>query len=205
MINRVILILTLLTVTACATVRDSKSTTFASDYPLAIIQDGNRTEINDSDTTISIDKKAFTLEFLCRKYDPENKLFYATGIAATQDVEEYKKVSVGPIAKDNKLFGYATGKSGYDDHEYETMYVDNRGHHYIFYSNEDRKRATLVEEIVDDYVRVSWTVNSFTINGVETPLDSTTIDQLYLLHYRDANLNDTIESGELTKLKILLN
>ncbi|MCH2225712.1 MAG: hypothetical protein MK066_13150 [Crocinitomicaceae bacterium] len=202
MIKYSIFSIALITFLACATIKKNGTANIISSNPLTINQGENRIEIKNRDTIISLNREAFTLEFECPKYDRENKLFFSTRIASTIDKEEYDKVKSGPLAKDHPFFGFATGKSGGGDKEYETMYIDNNGHHYIFYSAEDHKRATLVEELNDKNVRLKWTINSFTINGVTTPIDSTNLNQFYMMYYQDLNLNDTIDSGELTKVQM---
>lgn len=199
-----IISLALFVLIGCATLKDSDSVNVDNLFSLTVVQGTSRIEINNSDTTISINKEPLTLEFVCHKYDEDHKLFYSAKIAATTDKAEFDKVDIGPLPKDHPFFGYATGKSGGRAEEYETMYIDNNGHHYIIYSSEDEKRATLLKKLDDEYLRLSWTINSFTENGTTTPIDSTTIEQLYMLYFQDLNLNDTIESGELKKLRIMI-
>ena len=78
---------------------------------LTVVQGDKRIIIAALDTTISIAREAFTLEFICQKYDGDNDLFHATRIAATQDPEAVNTIMYGPIPSDQPFFGEATGMS----------------------------------------------------------------------------------------------
>jgi hypothetical protein len=184
---------------ACASMKEPKKA-YESGPVLTFIQGDQRINIPCSDTTLTLKKAPLTLEFTSARYDQERDLFYATRIAATRDKKEFDRFKNGPIAEDNTFFGVATGKSCAEDVEYETLYLDNNGHHYIFYSAEDHKRATLIEELADQQVRLQWTIRSVTEDGKEFPLESCSSEEVYLLFFQDRNLNKVIEDGELKKI-----
>lgn len=153
--------------------------------------------------SIMIDRKPFSIRFFNKRYNRDNKDFYAARIAAFIDDTEFSKIQVGKEIETLSPFLSGTGLAGYEDKQYEFLYFLDYAHQYTFYHNEDDKRLTLIEAF-NGYLKLAFDIKGFYFSDVENyPIVSSQIPEIYFVLLIDRNLNNVIDEGELNKFKII--
>ena len=166
--------------------------------PITVIQDGKEMTQSGLDQVYSVDRKPFAIRFQNRAYNAESGDWYAAQIALLSRSEELLKAK--PLMNKNDViyFGPGTGMASHRSGMYEVMFMNDEGHHYLFYSNEDEKRVNLVKKSGEELLL------EFEVNGIHSDdgnLSFADIEEsnLYMAILVDRNLNGTIDEGELVR------
>ncbi len=86
------------------------------------------------------------------------------------------------------------------------MYIINEGHHYLFYSDDDDSRLTLIDEDENSIIDTSWNIDKLqmydtdTFEFTEYSFDELPLEDIYLVAISDLNNNEIIDEGECIKL-----
>ncbi|MCC5920805.1 MAG: hypothetical protein LAT68_06680 [Cyclobacteriaceae bacterium] len=168
---------------------------------LTLFQNGNKTTIDQASKTIGIERDEFSLRFYNKKYDTENKMFYAARIAAFTDISEFDKIKLGMLKSEIPYFKTGSGMAPDRSGMYEALILKNSGHHYLPYENSESKRVNFLNE-VNDLARLEFEIKSIYHENVEVKMANTTLNEFYLVFLIDKNLNGIIEEGEMNKITI---
>lgn len=172
---------------------------------ISIFQDNKEIFISGADTSITIDKKDFSIRFCNKEYDGKNKKHYSTRVAAFLKSNNLNTVKIGQKLNESANFnpgtGYASGQKGTYEHLYVESEIDDYGHHYLCYEKED-KRVKIVEKLEDGFYRFSFDVNTISCEGKVTSIEKTIFKTIYLIVLSDLNLNGIVDKHELTKITL---
>lgn len=170
---------------------------------LSVYQNNKNHPVKKLSKTIKLDKTPFSLRFYNKKYDLENKKFYAAQIAAFMDKSEFDKVNVGLAKTELPCFSPGSGLAASRNGKYESLYFDNEGHHYAYYKNSESKRLRLLKNS-GNLLQLEFDINSMVYNNKRVNITQTDLKEFYLAFVIDKNLNGIIDKGELNKLTIKL-
>jgi len=164
-----------------------------------LLQNGQTMKVQENDQK-TIAKAPFSLRFYGKRYTDDD--FKAILVAAISDATTFDKVSVGMHQNEFANFGPATGLAG-TPLGYDALFINDYGHHYLFYKNEQEHRLELLKK---DGVNMffEFHIPKFFIDDTFYDIADTPISTLYLVIFNDRNGDEIMDAGELTKLKLHL-
>lgn len=179
----------------------NKAPKIDAEIGFVFLQDDEWTELSENEMELTVRKKAFDFQFLVEQYNADTKHFHAIQLAASKDKDSQYKANIGMNVNEVDFFSPGTGLSAGREEGYQHLFLNNDGHHYLFYESENNKRVNLVGKH-DNLLRVNFGVNSFYIDGRTELIKDTEIDKIYLTILYDRNKNQIIEKNELRKVTL---
>lgn len=173
-----------------------RTQTQTSDFAVRVFQNGREIKTN-SDGTAYLDRDAFSLKF----YMPLEGIIQ---LAALDDRSYFDLAEEGTKLEDIPYFVPGSGLA--TDGLYDSMYIINEGHHYLFYSDDDDSRLTLIDEDENSIIDTSWDIEKLqmydtdTFEFTEYSFDELPLEDVYLVAISDLNNNEIIDEGECIKL-----
>lgn len=195
------IIIVALLIQSCRSSKTSIAKTQVSTDEVSLFQNGNETLLNELAQTVEVDRRAFSLRFYNKKYNPKAKEFYSAQIAAFLDKADLDKVKIGMLKEDMSCFKPGTGMAPSRSGKYESLFLTKNAHHYTFYENSESKRLNLLGEF-GAYAKLEFEVTGLHYDSKEVKMKNTDINEFYLALLIDKNLNGQIDDGELRKLTI---
>lgn len=186
---------------ACKTVQATKSTSENFPTQLTVFQNGIEYPINNFEETIELSKEVFSLRFNNKKYDSENKKFYAAQIAAFTDKSEFDKLKTGVSKSEFHCFEPGSGMAPNKSNKYESLIFNNAAHHYTYYESPESARLNLLKD-AGEILWLEFEINVLYYNNKSVKMTETDLKQFYIAVLIDKNLNEIIDEGELNKLTI---
>ncbi len=168
------------------------------------ILQGNKTyDLINQEENITLKKEKFSIQFNVKKYD-ENNEFKAIKIAAVPDESIFNSIEQG-INCETSVFCSGRSMAGYRNKSYPSLVI-NDAFHYIYYENEDSRRADLLGIRDDGTVDLEWKIDKVTFadGKLDYKLSDIPVNYLYLIAFIDKNMNGITDAGEFTKIKITL-
>jgi hypothetical protein len=173
------------------------------DVAFFVFQDDREILINNDAEAVELERAEFSLRFYNKRYNPEEKGFYSTQIAAFLNKSELDKIKFGMSKSELAFFepgsGMAPAKSG----KYEMLIFKSSGHHYTFYEDSESKRLKLLDES-GELLKLEFEIAALYLNGEEVQMEDTNLSEFYTAVLIDRNLNGIIDKGELLKLTVQL-
>jgi len=166
---------------------------------LIFVQKGKKQVVRDSLSVIQLDRSPFSIQFNGKKYDSEH--FYATQIAVVSSQAAIFQARIGQKTEAIPYFEPGTGMAPNQNNMYNTMIVSDLAHHYLFYENETEKRAYLVSQ-KEASLQLEWKIQNCYYEGKDYTFEELPAKSLYLILFSDQNLDETINKGELTIVKM---
>jgi len=151
--------------------------------------------------SITIDRKPFSIRYFSKRYDGDNNKFYSAKIAVLDRAPDPDSLKIGTSANDIPFFEPGTGMAPGANEMYDTMFVNNEGHHYLTYESDTAKRVYLVLEEKGD-LELEWKISAVNYQGTSAPLSELKLDHVYFVIFIDRNLNQKVDPGELTIVKV---
>lgn len=153
---------------------------------------------------ITIAREKFAIRFFNKKYNAENKEYYAARIVALLKTSELDVIKTGMRLANMPRFSEGTAMAGKIG-GYENLIFSNDGHHYLYYENAINRRLNLVKE-GDLYQKLGFEIRGFLFyeNGTKIPISESKLNEFYLAILIDRNLNGIIDDGELRKVTVIL-
>ncbi|MBB4119969.1 hypothetical protein GGR32_002281 [Mesonia hippocampi] len=192
------LIIAIISAQACKAIKQDSDA-----IQLSIFQNGKEIPVNKPEKTVHLKKSPFSLRFFNRKYDLDNKKFYAAQIAAFTNKAEFDKITIGSSKADLAYFKPGSGMATHENSMYEALFVDKIGHHYTFYQNTNNRRLNLLDD-TGELPKFEFEINALHYNHTRVNISDSNINKLYIAFLIDKNLNGIIDKGELHKLIIKL-
>ena len=156
--------------------------------------------IKENDT-ITLDRDEFHIRYHAKKFDPNKKKPYALRIALMQHPDN--KIHPGTNVETVDYFRLGTGMANSDNTE---LIIADAGNNYIFYQNENEKRADLLSQNGDDLLLdidvKSLYVPISNLDSKSVELKDTHMKDLWFVIWYDADLNNKIDKGELKKVHL---
>ncbi len=165
---------------------------------VTISQQGVTHALLDENVDITLEKKKFEIRFMLRPYNEKENNVLRVAASATNEI--FEKIHRGDKINDVEFFAPGTGMAA-DDGGYTSIFIDDKAHHYLYYSNEEDRRAKLIFR-QNDLLLLEWQVSSFTMGRKESPFEKSGLQRFYLVIVNDINNNNTIDPGELNKVVI---
>ncbi|MDF2987998.1 MAG: hypothetical protein K0R50_3508 [Eubacterium sp.] len=167
-----------------------------------VFQDGKEVKADSSDNLVHLERDTFSLRF---KMPIESTV----QVAALDNQFDYDFAEKGMHLEDILYFTPGTGIA--TDGSYPSMYLNNEGHHYMFYSDDNDSRLTLISEDEDSIIDADWQINSLLIYDSESYEYSEysfwdfPLDNIYIIVINDIDSDNIIDEGEYSKLVVTFN
>jgi len=163
------------------------------------VQKGKKKLVKANDQ-LTVAKAPFSLQFHGKRY-AENE-YNPIRIAALSNQSVYDKVAVGQEKNALANFGPATGLAGAKQ-GYSALFINDYGHHYLYYENEQHRRLKLLNDY-GDHLFFEFPISKFFIDEMFYDIEKAPISTLYLVIFIDRNSDEIMDAGELTKLVLQL-
>ncbi len=166
-----------------------------SDFGVRVIQNGREIKVSN-DGTAYLDRNAFSLKF-CMPLEGIIQL------AALDNSSYYDLAEEGTRLEDIPYFEPGTGMA--TDGVYDSMNIINEGHLYLFYSDDDDNRLTVIGEDENSIINVLWNIDKLQVYDSEAfefteySFDEFPLEDIYLVAISDLNNNEVIDEGEFIK------
>lgn len=188
---------------SCGVSKKSTGADHKSYEAVYLFQDGKEQRVY-SNSVVTVNRDKFSIRFFNQKYDAQGREYHAAKIAAFLDPEELNKIEVGMDTRDLPCFEPGSGIAAYFDRQYECLFFNHAGHHYVYYEDAEHRRLDLIQE-GEVYHKLEFQVDELWFNRTkESSMKETDLSEFYLAILIDRNLDEIIDPGELTKLTIKL-
>ncbi len=164
---------------------------------VTFIQGDSTYVVNAFSDTIEMERKPFSIRYFGKRYNAEQKKFYAASIAVLGSLKDIGLLTVGMSTSKTAYFepgsGFAAGNNGYDD----TLLVTATGHYYLFYETETDKRVNLISKKAN-ILELEWNISGFDLSETtDRSFSRMKKSTLYFAILFDRNLDEIIDEGEL--------
>ena len=147
--------------------------------------------------TIEIERKPFSIRYFGKRYNPEQKLFYAAQIAVLDNRKDIGVLTVGMSAENTTYFEPGSGMAQNENCNDYIMAVNESGHHYLIYENESHRRVDLISKKAN-ILELQWNVSGVNFRQTkDLSFSEMKKSTLYFVIFLDRNLDDIIDEGEL--------
>lgn len=176
-----------------------------NNFELKIQQGENEIEINSSQQSVELLKEKFSVYFNIKKDDAVAQNYHAARLVADIDPDIFSQFESNKSFNEIPALADGTSMAGPKDGQYECIFFDDQAHHYIFYNNEDEKRAELISKQENGIVRLGFDIENYCMQDFEVNIENSNFEKLYFVFLIDENLNEKVEEGEFVKLVVKLN
>mgnify|MGYP000878652078 FL=1 len=152
--------------------------------------------------SLYLDRDSFAIEFETKKYDEQQKKRYATRIAAVTDQALVSLLKPGQKLANIPFFSEGTGLAA-EEFGYGNLFIDNEGHHYITYTDEQNRRADLVS-VNGELLKLRWHIPLAYYQDKDIEFSKLPLVNFSLVIFNDTNLNKTVDEGEFLVLFVAL-
>ncbi len=171
------------------------------DTKVEIYQNGKKIEIQNQIAVI--EKKPFEIRFRCKKYQHrfvKHNVEAALGAFLSKKIID--SIRVGDMMQATTCFGQykilAIDQSGH----YESLRFSDEGYHSLMYNSQSDRRSNLLEPLENGIYALEFPITQLYLEK-EHQIEKTNLNIFYIALLIDKNLNQKIDSTELTKLQIL--
>jgi len=159
---------------------------------------GDSTYVVSADRdTIEIDRKPFSIRYFGKRYNPDQRQFYAAQIAVLDNRKDIGVLTVGMSRENTTYFEPGTGMAPGYNGKYDTLLVSDKGHHYLLYESENEHRVGLISKKAN-ILELEWKISGVNFNQTKDlsfrEMKKTT---LYFIILFDRNMDGIIDEGEL--------
>ncbi len=179
----------------------SQSTQDLTTLGLKIMQDGKEYAILSTEQNIKLAKDKFEIIFNLKKDDDIAEKYFAARIVADIDSDIFKQFEPKKKFEEVPSLVAGTSMAGPKDAPYNCIFFDDQAHHYIFYNNEDEKRANLISK-ENNLLQLGFDIENYCMQDFEINISNSNFEAIYMVFFIDKNLNEIVEEGEYAKLKI---
>ncbi|MDN6281056.1 MAG: hypothetical protein L0J45_08630 [Psychroflexus sp.] len=185
---------------SCHVLESNKSVSSNQFDKISLHQYGEKIMVED---VITIAPDEFSFQFYNKMYKTETQEFYAIQLASFLDVKALEKVKIGQTTAEVPFFEPGSGMAPHASGQYDALFLDRFGHHYLFYEDADKRRLDLIQT-QGEQLQLEFVINALSHDGKEEQLSETDVEKFYIVIFIDRNLNKTIDERELYKLAIQL-
>ena len=147
--------------------------------------------------TIEIERKPFSIRYFGKRYNTEQRLFYAAQIAVLDNRKDIGVLSVGMSAENTTYFEPGSGMAQNENCNDYIMAVNESGHHYLIYENESHRRVDLISKKAN-ILELQWNISGVNFRQTkDLSFSEMKKSTLYFVIFLDRNLDDIIDEGEL--------
>ena len=171
------------------------------DNSIKIIQNNLIEVVASENATIKLNKSPFQLQFDNKFYNSKKEHHNATQIAFLNPNEESVMIEEGMPLSLIPYFESGSGFSADEDGGYSTVIINNYGHHYLYYENEQDHRIDLVSKN-KGIGTFQWNIDRFYYNDRDMPITKFPLQKLKMVVVTDFNQNNKIDENELRIITI---
>lgn len=147
--------------------------------------------------TIEIDRKPFSIRYFGKRYNPEQKQFYAAQIAVLDNRKDIGVLTVGMSTENIAYFEPGSGMAQNENCNDYIMAVNESGHHYLIYENESHRRVDLIAKKAN-ILELQWNVSGVNFRQTkDLSFSEMKKSTLYFVIFLDRNSDDIFDEGEL--------
>jgi hypothetical protein len=147
--------------------------------------------------TIEIDRKPFSIRYFGKRYNPEQKQFYAAQIAVLDNRKDIGALTVGMSTENIAYFEPGSGMAQNENCNDYIMAVNESGHHYLIYENESHRRVDLISKKAN-ILELQWNVSGVNFRQTkDLSFSEMKKSTLYFVIFLDRNSDDIFDEGEL--------
>ncbi|MEY4542230.1 MAG: hypothetical protein RLZZ382_2143 [Bacteroidota bacterium] len=147
--------------------------------------------------TIEIDRKPFSIRYFGKRYNPEQKQFYAAQIAVLDNRKDIGVLTVGMSTENIAYFEPGSGMAQNENCNDYIMAVNESGHHYLIYENESHRRVDLISKKAN-ILELQWNVSGVNFRQTkDLSFSEMKKSTLYFVIFLDRNSDDIFDEGEL--------
>jgi len=168
---------------------------------LKIMQNGKEFAIESAEQNIILAKNKFEVIFNLKRDDDIAQRYHAARIIADIDPDIFNQFEAEKKFEEIPSLAAGTSMAGPKDSPYNCIFFDDQAHHYIFYSNEEEKRANLIAK-ENEVLKLSFDIENYCMQDFEINIKNSNFEEIYMVFLIDKNLNEIVEDGEFVKLKI---
>lgn len=184
---------------SCASKRSTSS--FQGECFVVISQSGKAQKLSDGSKTIELQRKNFNLRWWDGPYSFEDNLLNTIQIAVDTSMALFNGIKPGVRIDETACFALGSGLAGQGSKPYESIFLSSDSHHYIFFENDEKRRANVITQAGDLY-HLEWPIEKLFINEKERSISEFTGDHLYFVIFQNHNQNQVIDNNELLLLTI---
>ena len=164
---------------------------------VTFIQGDSFYAVSAESDTIELERKPFSIRYFGKRYNPDQRQFYAASIAVLENTKDIGHLTVGMSTSKTTYLepgsGMAAASNGYGD----TLLVTATGHYYLFYESESEKRVNLISKKAN-ILELEWNISGFNFNQTKNlSFNEMKNSTLYFVILLDRNLDEIIDEGEL--------
>lgn len=164
---------------------------------VTFIQGDSFYAVSAESDTIELERKPFSIRYFGKRYNPDQRQFYAASIAVLENTKDIGHLTVGISTSKTTYLepgsGMAAASNGYGD----TLLVTATGHYYLFYESESKKRVSLISKKAN-ILELEWNILGFDMSETtDRSFRRMKKSTLYFVIFFDRNIDEIIDEGEL--------
>ena len=147
--------------------------------------------------TIELERKPFSIRYFGKRYNAEQRKFYAASIAVLENIKDIGHLTVGMSTSKTTYLEPGSGMAAASDGYGDTLLVTATGHYYLFYETESEKRVNLISKKAN-ILELEWNISGFDLSETtDRSFSRMKKSTLYFVIFFDRNSDEIIDEGEL--------
>lgn len=199
--QNVSLFLFLLAILLIACGPTKKTTAYEGECFIVVSQSGKPQKLSDGSKTIELQRKNFDIRWWDGAYAFEDKQLNTIQIAVDTSSSIFSGIKPGVLVDDVPCFAPGSGVAGPQAKPYESVIPGSDSHHYIFFENDENRRANVISQSGNVY-HLEWPIQNIYLNEKDISISDFKGENLYLVVFQNHNMNDVIDHNELLLLTI---
>lgn len=164
---------------------------------VAFVQGDSIYVVSAESDTIELERKPFSIRYFGKRYNPDQRQFYVAQIAVLDNRKDIGVLTVGMSRENTTYFEPGSGMAPGYNGKYDTLFVTDKGHHYLLYESENDHRVGLISKKAN-ILELEWKISGVNFNQTKNlSFNEMKNSTLYFVILLDRNLDGVIDEGEL--------
>lgn len=153
--------------------------------------------VSSESDSIELERKPFSIRYFGKRYNPDQRQFYVAQIAVLDNRKDIGVLTVGMSRENTTYFEPGSGMAPGYNGKYDTLFVSDKGHHYLLYESENDHRVGLISKKAN-ILELEWKISGVNFNQTKNlSFNEMKNSTLYFVILLDRNLDGVIDEGEL--------
>ena len=167
-----------------------------------LITQGEQTYlVHKSTQEITLNREAFSIEYLNKQYGEEKGQFYAAQVLVTEDMSMEENNYQSKSFDEIPFLSLGTGMAAHSNQMQLFPYLTNGGHQYLFYKTPEEFRVKYLGN-QGKWLRLQWTLAGVNIDGKEISWKDYPYQQVMIYFVLDHNQNRVLDAKEHHLIRI---